>query len=658
MSTRHPVRLFFTLACLLLTLPLLPYSPGAGAQDAGAPALRPPTRGTDADFYGIVGRDPWFEWNTDPVRFPNDVNRDALEGQARELAAAGAGWVRVEIRAEHDANAPGGPGYIDYRKFDWFIKECAPKYGLKVLLLLGSGLLDHSTTDPASSFTRINDDENRADGTNNYIRLYTERAKQVADHYGDAVAAYEILNEPNISDILHSESGGKVVEMAPERFGALLTEVYNAIKPSHPRIPLIVGGLLYGFRSQIGTGKADVDYLYVLYRTERVRGFKAARGRFPWDGVASHAYYVGTPRQIIDHYYQLHDVMRNAGDGDNKIWLTEIGIPGTPPSLEPGFLAAKPTKSELDQAGFMRELFTLLRGDARRVIANVFWFKYEDFPFGQGYAELGLVRLPISQRGAYEQPPAPRKPSYAVFQEFANPGSMPTAPESPQGQPADAYFFPETRHAISGAFRQYWEKNGALMRFGYPVTSVFESGGLRVQYFERARFEYHPENKPPYDVELGLLTAYLTQGRNFPRGVEITPTQTPTPRPSPTASPTQTPLSGTPDPRVTPSPSPSPTLTPSPSPTPEPTTAYFPQTGHNLSGAFLQYWKTKGGLASYGFPISEELREVNQADGKEYTVQYFERARFEYHPENAGTDFVVLLGLMGLETVNTGGWYR
>jgi len=52
------------------------------------------------------------------------------------------------------------------------------------------------------------------------------------------------------------------------------------------------------------------------------------------------------------------------------------------------------------------------------------------------------------------------------------------------------------------------------------------------------------------------------------------------------------------------------------------------------------------------------LREKNQADGKEYTVQYFERARLEYHPENAGTPYVVLLGLMGTEVLNTDGWYR
>ena len=38
----------------------------------------------------------------------------------------------------------------------------------------------------------------------------------------------------------------------------------------------------------------------------------------------------------------------------------------------------------------------------------------------------------------------------------------------------------------------------------------------------------------------------------------------------------------------------------------------------------------------FGFPISEEFTEVSKVDNKPYTVQYFERNRFEYHPEYAG----------------------
>jgi hypothetical protein len=61
----------------------------------------------------------------------------------------------------------------------------------------------------------------------------------------------------------------------------------------------------------------------------------------------------------------------------------------------------------------------------------------------------------------------------------------------------------------------------------------------------------------------------------------------------------------------------------------------FPETGKTVSGQFLEYWTGHGGLVQQGYPISEELQEVSDLDGKTYRVQYFERAVFEQHPENA-----------------------
>ncbi|MFN3336079.1 MAG: L,D-transpeptidase, partial [Thermomicrobium sp.] len=68
---------------------------------------------------------------------------------------------------------------------------------------------------------------------------------------------------------------------------------------------------------------------------------------------------------------------------------------------------------------------------------------------------------------------------------------------------------------------------------------------------------------------------------------------------------------------------------------------YFPQTGHHLSGDFLWAWISNGGLMTFGFPITEPFTQ----DG--LVVQYFERARFEYHPQNRGTRYVVLATLLG-----------
>jgi hypothetical protein len=135
-----------------------------------------------------------------------------------------------------------------------------------------------------------------------------------------------------------------------------------------------------------------------------------------------------------------------------------------------------------------------------------------------------------------------------------------------------------------------------------------------VQYFERNRFEYHPEFAGTrYEVLLGLLGSDLTAAR---RG----------------EGPFQ-PIAVAP-----------------------PGRDLFRETGHSLGGAFRAYWQANGGLAVFGYPISEEFAEYNPADGKIYTVQYFERNRFEYHPEFAGTRYEVLLGLLGNQTVDGNGW--
>jgi hypothetical protein len=68
----------------------------------------------------------------------------------------------------------------------------------------------------------------------------------------------------------------------------------------------------------------------------------------------------------------------------------------------------------------------------------------------------------------------------------------------------------------------------------------------------------------------------------------------------------------------------------------------FTQTRHTVCGRFLDYWKTHGGLAQQGYPLSEEFVETSALNGRPYTVQYFERAVFEFHPENQTPNDVLL----------------
>ncbi|MDQ4045038.1 MAG: L,D-transpeptidase [Chloroflexota bacterium] len=73
-----------------------------------------------------------------------------------------------------------------------------------------------------------------------------------------------------------------------------------------------------------------------------------------------------------------------------------------------------------------------------------------------------------------------------------------------------------------------------------------------------------------------------------------------------------------------------------------PRTVYLPQTGHTISGVFLDVWREWNGAASFGYPITEEF----EAGGR--TVQYYEYARFEYWPNDPNGN-VVQFGDIGRE---------
>jgi hypothetical protein len=200
--------------------------------------------------------------------------------------------------------------------------------------------------------------------------------------------------------------------------------------------------------------------------------------------------------------------------------------------------------------------------------------------------------------------PASPTPTATPRPATPTPTPVPVNPAAPVPPIADGRHdhFGETGHNLGNAFREYWNTQGGLTRFGFPLTEEFmeqgEDGKMYVvQYFERARFEWHPENNPPFNILLARL------------GLRLRP-----------ADPPAQPLADT---------------------------VYFAQTGHNLGGTFLAYWQANGGLAVFGFPTSEEFIETSPTNGRQYVVQYFERNRFEYHPENAGTQYEVLLGLLG-----------
>jgi sortase (surface protein transpeptidase) len=194
------------------------------------------------------------------------------------------------------------------------------------------------------------------------------------------------------------------------------------------------------------------------------------------------------------------------------------------------------------------------------------------------------------------------------------------APSSPTQAQEVPRCFPETGYCITGRIREFWEQNGGLPVFGLPITPLqienVEGQGVQVQWFERNRLELHPNNDRPYDVLLGRLGAARLGG---PEASEATA---------------------------------------------DANCLFFAQTRQNVCGDILALWRSKGlnldgraavtegeSLALFGLPLTP-LRSETLPNGLVRQVQWFERARFEIHPDNQ-PPYRVLLGLLGKEASPT-----
>jgi uncharacterized protein with LGFP repeats len=155
---------------------------------------------------------------------------------------------------------------------------------------------------------------------------------------------------------------------------------------------------------------------------------------------------------------------------------------------------------------------------------------------------------------------------------------------------------------ISPLFQDYYNAHGGEPVFGKPISPELVVNGRRFQWFERGRLEEWPEFAgTPYAIQGGRLGAEFTKGITFPSQNFFVS---------------------------------------------QPNMRYFAETKHGVTDRFLQFWNQVDGMITLGFPISDQVQEM-LPDKQVYTVQYFERGRIEYHPQQAGTPFEMQIGLVG-----------
>jgi hypothetical protein len=260
--------------------------------------------------------------------------------------------------------------------------------------------------------------------------------------------------------------------------------------------------------------------------------------------------------------------------------------------------------------------------DWGRGILELAW--QDDASIGSARYSLYLRVTPLE---TYTPPtPTPTPTSTPTPTPANTPTPAPTSTPTPTAA-ADQQCFPETGQCIGGTIRAYWHAHGGLPVFGYPISPVRDEVNrdtgqtYLTQWFERNRLERHPENAVPYDVLLGRLG----DDRLRQLGIDW---RTLPPASGPTAG-----------------------------------CLWFEETQHNVCDqaagvGFMTYWQTHGlqdprltpyqrSLALFGLPLTEPRLERNSS-GDEVLTQWFERARFEWHPDKPD-EFKVLLGLLGQE---------
>lgn len=194
--------------------------------------------------------------------------------------------------------------------------------------------------------------------------------------------------------------------------------------------------------------------------------------------------------------------------------------------------------------------------------------------------------------------------------------------------------FAETGLCIASEFQAFWQQNGGNPVFGQPISErtqrVVDGQQIISQQFERARIERNASIPAPYTIQLALIGADVfaqtTGARMAPASqrdaIDAYGQHMATRRDC----------------------------------------AWFDTTQQYVCGEFYTHWRTHGvqlddnkaisyaeSLALFGLPISAPYQQT--ISGTAYTVQYFERARLEYHPANPAA-YRIQAGLLGREVLD------
>ncbi len=216
-----------------------------------------------------------------------------------------------------------------------------------------------------------------------YRNEFTRTLQSLVAHFKNRVDYWEIWNEED-----HPTETGYRFNLASD-YADLLQASYETIKSVDPLAKVVFGGT-------VGVKDASRDYMQTVYD-------RWGSGQSYLDVLALHPYFFDDPpgsgNFILDPQQYLHydtptyptmlakflETMSGRGDGNKKIWTTEIGWNSAYGDPNVGPYASQVITRQL-QADYLTTGFDILFNEVEhwnqpgtRAVSKVFWFNCQDF---------------------------------------------------------------------------------------------------------------------------------------------------------------------------------------------------------------------------------------------------------------------------------------
>ncbi len=345
----------------------------------------------DPGYKGIMlpAYDPTTGGNEPIIRHGDTLAVDALK-------ASGVNWVRLDFVERG--------GVVDIRAYDRIIDTLCSN-GISIL-----GLVNNQTL--------ARRDYNNLTSASDYQREFVQSVSFLAEHFRGRIDTWEVWNEPNYREGAY---------LSAELYAPLLKATSDAIRQNNPRAKIVFGGL----------GSAWLDsyqYLVMVYDVLYSQFGEVD----PFDILAIHPYADGWQHggPHPDHYLRAQDrnpgdvtildrfvkLMAERGDGDKKIWVTEIGWNSSRGAVNGPWCLQQVLVTEREQAEYLKAGLDVLFNEVHAAaVEKVFWYQYMDVGVAALCKWSSPNRVYDSWFGLYRGDKVTPKPIQCAYRSYPEP---------------------------------------------------------------------------------------------------------------------------------------------------------------------------------------------------------------------------------------------